>query len=111
MAVIADVQLLEIWAAHGDGGEMGGSTAPIVGYCRTEAQAKELAKGKGFYGGQGHVSPRSALEVNGNIWVLAEDKPIDLDNAQAKRDAELLASTLAGLSDEQLRVLGHRRVQ
>jgi hypothetical protein len=105
-AMIAGVEKIRIWAARGDGGETGGSTAPIVGYCRTEAQAKDLAKGKGFYGSQGHVSQHDALEVNGEIWVLAASNPVDLDNAQARRDDDLRKRTLASLSDEQRRVLG-----
>ena len=98
------MELITIWQAHGDGGERG--TGPVIAFCTTEAQARHAAKGAGWYGGNGAVQEARALRIDGAVWLLARDKPIDLDSAQAKRDADLREKTLASLDDEQRRVLG-----
>lgn len=98
------MERIEVWLAHGDGGERG--ICPVIAYCSTEAQAKKAAKGRAWYGGDGAVINRAALKIDGKVWLLAERDPIDLDSAQAQRDAELRAQTLAMLDDEQRRVLG-----
>lgn len=99
------MDVIEVWAAHGDGGDER-STGPVIGYCRTEAQAREFAKGKGWYGGNGVVLKKPAIFVEGEYWLLEERNPIDLDNEQARRDKQLRDETIAGLSKEQRRVLG-----
>jgi hypothetical protein len=99
--VVGHVEPIEIWAARSD--EAG---LPIIGYCRTESQARELAMRIALYGGHDAVSKAYALELNGQIWLLAKPIPIDLDNGQAKRDEQLRRSTIDSLSEEQIRVLG-----
>ena len=95
---------IQIWQAHGDGGERG--TGPVIAYCSTEAQAKQAASKKGWYGGDGVVLPAPALRIDGAVWLLARPNPIDLDSVQKTRDAELREKTIATLNAEQLRVLG-----
>jgi hypothetical protein len=99
------VDLVTIWQAHGDSGsDMG--TGPVFAHLRTEAAAKTAAKSRGWYGSDGQVSKATALVVDGQYWLLAHDKPIDIDSEQAKRDAALREKTLSSLNAEQLRVLG-----
>lgn len=97
-------ELLKIWKAHGDGGER--SMGPVLAYCSTADKANEIAKGKGWYGGDGCVNEAFALRVDGNVWLLERKDPIDLDSTQKTKDAELRRTTLAELSADQRRVLG-----
>lgn len=98
------MEKITIWKAHGDAGSDRG-VGPVIAYCSTEAQAQEAARGQGWYGGNGHVGKAHALRIDGEVWLLERETPIDLDSAQAKRDAELREKTLASLSPEQKRVL------
>lgn len=98
------MEKIEIWQAHGDGGERG--IGPVIAYCSTENAAQKAAKGRGWYGGDGFVSKSHALRIEGKVWLLASPEPIDLDSIGAKRDAELREKTLAGLTPDQRRVLG-----
>ena len=98
------MEKIDVWKAHGDGGERG--IGPVIAYCSTKAQAENAAKGRGWYGGNGHVTRCAALRIDGMVWLLDQPEPIDLDSLEAKRDAELKAQTLASLTAEQRRVLG-----
>lgn len=99
------IERIDVWQVHGDGGNER-EVGPVIAYCSTMAQAEQAAKGCGWYGGDGAVQNRAALRIEGQVWLLAERDPIDLDSVQAKRDAELREKTLASLSHEQRRVLG-----
>jgi hypothetical protein len=105
--VIDDTAPFLAYASHGDGGER--TQGPIIGWHATEAMAEAYAKGRGWYGGDGGFTKHFAIRVGDNIYVLRDAKPIDIDQAQARRDMELREQTLAKLSDEQLRVLGLSR--
>ena len=102
---------IKIWQVHGDGGERG--EGPVVGYGRTEERAAVLARGQGWYGGQGRVKECPALvDSEGRVWALANPDPVDLHASDAKytkmvTDAAdaALASALDGLSPEKLKVL------
>lgn len=98
------IEQITVWKAHGDGGERG--TGPVLGYYSTESAAVAAAKGRAWYGSNGHVENASALKIGDQIWLLASPKPIDLDGVNKKRDAELKEQTLALLTPEQRRVLG-----
>lgn len=99
-----DVAVIQVWQAHGDGGERG--KGPVIGYYSTELRAKTAAHRKGWYGGDGHVEPAPAIKIDGKVYVLVSHKPVDLDGLDAAVDAKLREQTLAGLSAEQIRVLG-----
>lgn len=98
------MEKITVWTAHGDGGEYG--VGPVIAHFSTQQAAINAAKGKGWYGGNGVVLDCQALRVDGDVWLLAQANPIDLDAVKANQDAKLLADTLAALSDEQKRVLG-----
>ncbi|WP_150126567.1 hypothetical protein [Burkholderia cenocepacia] len=98
------VSRVQLFAAHGDGGER--AVGPVLGYCRTRASATLLAAGRGYYGRDGDVFGVPALQVGESLWLLAQASPIDVDGEQARRDEELRQETLSQLSAEQRRVLG-----
>ena len=100
------MEILQVWAAHGDGGER--SIGPIIGYFDTEDRAHEFAKQKGWYGGNGNVSRKHALRIDGLTYILDSKYPVDMNREQETRDAALKEATLAELSPEQRRVLGFK---
>lgn len=97
-------EIIKIFEVHGDGGERG--YGPVIGYASTESKAREMAKSEGFFGSDGIYTEVPAIVVNGVVYALRREYPIDIDNAQATKDAELKAKTLASLTPEQKRVLG-----
>lgn len=97
-------EIITIYVHHGDGGDRG--TGPIQGYCSTRHAAEQSAKGQGWYGGDGWVGEACAIKFLESWYVLADKHPIDLDGVNAKIDAELKATTLASLTEDQKRVLG-----
>jgi hypothetical protein len=99
-----DVSIIKVWAYHGDGGERG--VGPVIGYCSSKYDADVQSKHTGFYGGKGWVSEVPAIKINHDVYILAHDKPVDLDGKRKQADEDLKALTLASLSDEQKRVLG-----
>lgn len=74
---------IEIWQVHGDGGNEY-NTGPVIAYCSTKEQADQVAKGRGWYGGKGHVQSRAALRIDGKVWLLAERYPIDMMTPNVK---------------------------
>jgi len=98
------MERIDVWVAHGDGGERG--IGPEIAYCSTKAHAESAAKGRAWYGGNGVVVKRCALKIDNKVWLLAERDPIDIDSAKARRDTDLRAKTIATLNAEQRRVLG-----
>lgn len=101
---IETAKFFTIYEVHGDGGDRG--VGPVIGYASSSIKAMEMAKGKGFFGSEGSINEVPAILVDTGMYVLKKDHPIDLDNMQATKDAELKAKTLASLSAEQRRVLG-----
>ena len=101
---MSTVHFLEIYSAHGDGGERG--IGPVIGYCSTKSRADAIAKGKAWYGGNGFVGRETAVKIDGAVYVLASSKPVDLDSEKAAQDAAIKEAAIAKLSPEELRVLG-----
>lgn len=101
---MSTVEFMTVHMAHGDGGDR--SIGPVIGYYSDSVKATDAAKGKGYYGGNGHVSEGPAIRIDGKVYRLLSDAPIDVDGVQASKDDELRKSTLAALSPEQIRVLG-----
>lgn len=98
-------KFIDLWQVHGDGGERG--IGPIIGYFRLNHEAAEFAIRKGWYGSNGYVAGAKAVEIDGKVYILANSgRPVDVDLLQYKADEKLKADTLAGLTAEQIRVLG-----
>ena len=102
-----NVQIIDIFAVHGDGGEHG--RGPIEGYCRTRSEADTMSKGRGWFGGAGAVTGVKALIVGDQMYALAQAAPILFMDAvaQQKADAEAArAAALAKLTPAERALLG-----
>lgn len=98
-------QIVDVWEAHGDGGERG--TGPVIGYSVTKNGAETIAAGKGWWGGNGVVREAKALKLpTGELFALAEDKPIDLDEAFKKATEAHKQSGLKKLTPLERKALG-----
>ena len=97
--------IIKIWSAYETIDDRGNIGA-CLGRFSCEQYAKEAAKNRGWYGGDGDVKESSAIKVDGKIYGLASPNPIDLDRRNAIADEVLKQQTLAGLTPEQKRVLG-----
>lgn len=83
-----------------------GRRAGRIGVYTSVIAAEHAAKGKGSWGGKGQVVEVLAVEIDGQWYELASDKPLDIDDAKKNADAKLKEDTLAMLSADQKRVLG-----
>lgn len=98
---------ITVWLAHGDGGER--SMGPVIGIFSTQYAAECKAKGAGWYGGNGDVTSRSAIKLNGKTYLLDRDyadEPIDLDNEESKLRAETRAKAIKKLDPDEIEALG-----
>jgi hypothetical protein len=109
--MITSLDKVIVYAAYTTNDDRG-SRGSCIGYTKTMSAALELAKDRGFYGGNGTVETVSALCVvdddkqSDQYWLLASTEPIDIDQMLQKRDASLREETLSSLTTEQKRVLG-----
>lgn len=101
------MEFISVYSAHGDGGERG--AGPVLGYFSTEALAALKAENAGWYGGNGATIRWDAVLIDGEVYILKQRDPIDLDLKQSGRDDALKEETIQSLSDDQLRVLGLTR--
>ncbi len=76
-------------------------------FFRSLTDAKECARGRGWYGSDAPVGNHKALIVDGAAYLLAQPKPVELDpvldDEQAKKN-----KAVAKLSDEERKLLGIR---
>jgi hypothetical protein len=84
-----------------------GTLGACHGWFRAKFLADQAAKDKGWYGGNGRVEKRWAICADdGEVFLLAQPQPIDLDGTQREYEEALRKKTLDGLTAEQKRVLG-----
>lgn len=103
-----EVDMKPVWAAMVSTDERGGDI--VYGWYSTKEYALTESRGKGWYGSHGHAVQHKAVVIDGTTYLLGNaGHPIDVDGEQAIQDAELRKTTLASLTDEQLRVLGLKR--
>jgi hypothetical protein len=95
--------IITVFAAHASGER---DIGPVISYHSCESDANNAAKGKGFYGCDGATSKKKVIQCDGELWLLASDKPIDLDGRKKVKDDRIRAEAISLLSAEQLRVLG-----
>lgn len=97
------MEILTVYGAHGDGGERG--LGPLLGYFSDKKVAEETAKGKAWYGGNGYISEKKALDTGRGVYLIADEDPIDLDNKFGVIKEKLKAQALSKLSPEEIRAL------
>lgn len=109
------MEIIDVYVAHGDGGERG--IGPIVGVCSTETNAKMMSKGRGWYGGNGHVGKRKALKITTGrecheiIYLLdkAMETAVQMDTDIPKLIKERKEAALNKLTKEERILLGLER--
>lgn len=99
-----DYEIIDAYAVHGDGGERG--TGPIVVVCSTEANAKTVCKGRGWYGSDGIINKRKVLRVGEAYFLLEREFSIDMDGDIAKKKENHRKKLLDGMSAYDKHVLG-----
>ena len=98
-------KIIQLWEAHGDGGERG--IGPVIGYARTKGEAETIARGQGWYGGDGSVRQCWAIQLDtGEVFALAGTEPLDLDGSVAKAREAARKQALAKLSPAEQVLLG-----
>lgn len=85
-----------------------GSRGASVGIFSTRAMAEIAAKGKGWYGGNGHVRPVTCLRITETLEVfkLAEEEPLQIDVNAEEETERVRKAALDKLSHEERPVLG-----
>lgn len=85
-------QLVDIFVVKGDYGNAGGGA--LIGVFTDEEVATRAARGRGSMdcGGDGRVSPRKALEVDGSYYLLDEQSqaPITVNTILREREGDYI---------------------
>lgn len=97
------MKILPVYVAHGDGGERG--LGPVLGYFSDKKVAQECAKGKGYWNSDGYIAEKMALDTGEGVYLLADTKPVDLDNAFGKVKEQLKKQALAKLTPDEIKAL------
>jgi hypothetical protein len=93
-----------------------GEAGDVLGYCSSQPAAEVLAKGSGWWGGDGQITPAYGLLLAGKVWALREPDPInllDLDEVlnlrprtQSEIDEALRRSAAAKLTPDERKAVG-----
>src|SRR5574343_226918 len=86
----AVMHIVPVKIIHGDGGERG--IGPVIGICTDPVKAEALAKGKGWWGGNGDVRDGWAITDGAKYYLLARREPFmdgedDLQIAKDRKKA------------------------
>jgi hypothetical protein len=104
----ASIKVISVWEAHVTVDDRGG-LGDMIGVFSSKPLADEAVKGRGWYGGDGRVTERRAIDIgDGKVYLLAdtkEDQPLPLDLDIPQRKAQIRREALAALTPEQRRVL------
>lgn len=83
-----------------------GRLGDLVVVCRNLADAEIAAKGKGWYGGQGRVLEKKAIQIGDDIYPLIDNNPWkfkDVEELRAKEKLKAFEDTLKKLTPEMAR--------
>ncbi len=85
-----------------------GLTGRVVGYFTDINQADMAAKGQGWYGGNGHVTPVTIIQIDefGSNFELVSDAPVLLDVNLVDLAKQKRREALAKLTPEEISILG-----
>lgn len=101
----ADVKFITVYSAYETTDEMG-RTGGCIGHFSDPSSANIAAQGKGWYGGEGKVLTHSAVCIDGEVYLLKSNEPVDLDGKKEQVRKQLAAQALAKLSDVEKEALG-----
>lgn len=79
---------------------------PVTDVCSTKAIAEKIAYGAGWYGGNTPIIAGWAVEIEGKVYLLTSNVPVDLDGRIAKNKEEIKKKALEKLTDEEIEALG-----
>ena len=85
-----------------------GRLGKMCGVCRTMKEAQTFAKGKGYYGSMGRIQESAAIDLSGNLYLLASPTPVVFEDVKALQEAEKqakLAAALAKLTPEEIELI------
>jgi len=97
-------KIFKVWTVHRDNDEY--KNGRITDVCSGEDIAKIVACRSGWYGGNAPIQENWAVEIDGDIYLLASKDPVDLDGKLTKAKKELKAHALSKLSPEEIAALG-----
>lgn len=89
-----------------------GGHGPLIGVYEQESAAKAAAKGRGWYGGEGDVSPVMTLTLpSGQTFLLKDSNPVTINVNLIQRDNEIREQArqklaALGLTEEERKLLG-----
>jgi len=92
------------WAARGN--DCGGGTGPLIGYYSDEATARVVAKDKNRGPGDGAVEKVSCVRIGDQVYLLAHDRPLHLDEGVEESRRALRAKILSKLTPDELAFIG-----
>lgn len=97
-------EIFHVWTVHRNNSDM--YLGPVTDVCSSEALAEKIAHRSGWYGGDAPTCKTSAVRVDGKVYLLVNDAPVDLDGTFAKQKAEIQKQALAKLSQDEIEALG-----
>lgn len=101
---MTEPRIFQAYAAYEVHDEYGRSKQ-CIGYYESDVSAKDVAMGRGWYGGPGDTAKAWLLEVGGSVYVLASKETIKL-NQRIATAAERRAEILEKLTPEERNILG-----
>ena len=81
-------------------------SGPVTDVCSTKAIAEKIAYGSGWYGGNAPIVAGWAVEVEGKVYLLASNSPVDLDGKIAKNKEQIKKEALQKLTEDEIEALG-----
>lgn len=99
------MQIIPIWSVWSTIDEFG-RHGEFIGHFSVRSAAEHSAKGRGWYAGWGNIVEGFAAEIDGKVYALASDQPIELNvDSAMQRRAEVDAAR-AKLSPRERQLLG-----
>ncbi len=97
-------QIFGVYTVHRNNDER--YNGPVTDVCSTKAIAEKVAGGSGWYGGNAPICAAWAVEVDGSVYLLVNNSPVDLDGKLSKQKDVLKKRALSKLTQEEREVLG-----
>jgi len=103
-----NMKVITVWTTHSSNDERG-SNDKLIGIFLDEKTAKAHAKGQGWWGGEGNVSKRKAIQVDNNLVYLLDwdcESPVELGVNLVDKTRQKKLNALNKLTKEERQLLG-----
>lgn len=97
-------EIFPVWTVHRNNDDH--RDGPVTDVCSSDLHANLLADRSGWYGGDAPTHQRWAIKVDGKVYLLESNTPVDLDGVVEAQRTALKKSALQKLSPEEIEVLG-----